>query len=196
MSSPSALLWRVFPWDRNASEGERFSAGWIPRTQGKGRFDLPGVPAGVICLAESAEHAVAEMIQHYRGQLLDESDLLIAGRPLSLVAVTLPPDIAGRLADLCDPAELGRLGIRPDQTASGDRVRTQRIAAAIHAAGHSGLRWWSAFLGDWHTATLFRDRLDRPLEFGTPEPLTLGSAAALEAMRTLGIAAQRRRRSE
>jgi hypothetical protein len=59
-------LWRVFPWDPAAAEGDRFSAGFVPGGQGRNRFDLPGQPRGVIYLAESEEHAVAEMIQAYR----------------------------------------------------------------------------------------------------------------------------------
>jgi hypothetical protein len=43
---------------------------------------LPAVPGGVLYLAETPEHAVAEAIQHYRGQWLDAADLIVAGHPL------------------------------------------------------------------------------------------------------------------
>jgi hypothetical protein len=190
---PDAVTWRVFPWDRRAGEDEPFWAGWVPPTQGQGRFDLPGTPGGVMYLAETPEHAVGEMIQHYRGQRLDAGDLRVAGHALALVRVTVPALVTGRVVDLCDPQVLVRLGLRPDATASGNRRTTQRIAAGIHAAGYAGLRWWSALLGDWHTLVLFRDQLGAALRFGTPEPLSLSHAAVREAMRALGLSVARRR---
>jgi hypothetical protein len=189
VSPPPERVWRAFPWNPSSQEGEPFSASFIPPLQGKGRFDLPGVPGGVLYLAETPEHAVAERIQHFRGQSLGPADLRVARHDLALVSVGLSPQIRESLADLCDPALLLRYGIRPDETASRDRRTTQRIAADLHAAGHSGLRWWSALSGDWHTLALFRDRLD-PTQpaYGTPEPITLEHPAVREAAHTLGIA--------
>ena len=43
--------------------------------------------------------------------------------------------------------------------AASDRRVTQGIAGRIHAAGHSGFRWWSALSGEWHTVVLFTDRI-------------------------------------
>jgi hypothetical protein len=188
VTPPPARAWRVFPWDRDAAPGEPFSPEYVPQGQGKGRFDLPGVPGGVLYAAETAEHAVAELVQQYRGQTLDEADLIVAGRRLAVVAVALPGAVRRGVLDLCDPEELVRLGVRPDETASRDRRATQRIGAAVHAAGHTGLRWWSAFSGDWHTVMLFRDRLTAPPAFETPEALTLDHPALREAARELGIA--------
>ncbi len=188
MTPVPGRAWRVFPWDPDAAAGERFSPGYVPPGQGKGRFDLPGVAGGVLYAAETAEHAVAELVQHLRGQTLDDADLIVAGKRLALVAVALPDVLREGVLDLCDPAELVRLGVRPDETASRDRRSTQRISTAVHEAGHSGLRWWSAFSGDWHTMLLFRDRLSTSLAFGTPEPLTLDHPATREAVRELGIA--------
>lgn len=62
----SVPLWRVFPWDQGAAEGERFSASFVPGGQGRYRFDLRGNPLGIIYFAEIEAHAVAEMIQAYR----------------------------------------------------------------------------------------------------------------------------------
>ncbi|HET9984975.1 MAG TPA: RES family NAD+ phosphorylase [Longimicrobiales bacterium] len=187
MTAPPERVWRVFPWDPAAAEGERFSRSFVPRTQGHGRFDLPGAPGGVLYLAETAEHAVAEMIQHYRGQLLEEPDLYQGGYALALVEVTIPEPVRQAVADLCDPAVLLRLGIRPDETASGDRRVTQRIAATVQGHGCSGLRWWSALSGDWHTIVLFLERLAPPLAYETPESLGLDHPAVAEAARVLGI---------
>lgn len=187
MTRPPGRAWRAFPWDPDAVDGERFSPSFVPPVQGKGRFDLPGVPGGVLYLAETPEHAAAELIQQYRGQALDDADLVVAGRRLALAAVSLPDRLRDGVLDLCDAAELVRTGVQPDRTASRDRRATQRIAAAVHAAGHAGVRWWSAFSGDWHTLVLFRDRVGAPLAFSAPEPLTLAHPALGEAALALGV---------
>jgi RES domain-containing protein len=189
---PRIQLWRVFAWDPEAEAGEPFSAGWVPPSQGQGRFDLPGVPGGVIYMAETPEHAVAEMIQHYRGQTLDSADLRVAGRSLALVSIEPDRGVMNGVVDLCDARVLNRLGIQPDETASMDRRRTQAIAARLHAKGHAGLRWWSALTGDWHTIVWFRDRAENRLRFGDPEALTLTQTSVVEAARALGIAMARR----
>lgn len=187
MTAPPDRLWRVFPWDPAAAEGERFSATYVPSGEGKGRFDLPGLPGGVVYCSESPEHAVGEMIQHYRGQVLEAADLRVGGHVLALVQVRLGGRLRYRVLDLCDPEVLVRLGLRPDETASNDRKVTQRIASRVHGAGYAGLRWWSALAGDWHTVVLFRDRLDPAPGHGVPEPLRMDHPAVVEAARTLGI---------
>lgn len=187
MTAPPERLWRVFPWDPAAAEGERFSPTYVPPGQGKGRFDLPRMPGAIMYCSETPEHAVGEMIQHYRGQALDEADLRVGGHLLALVAVTLAGQLRDRVLDLCDPEVLVRLGLRPDETASNDRKVTQRITSRIHGAGYAGLRWWSALTGDWHTVVLFRDRLDPAPAYGPPEALTMDHPAVVQAARTLGI---------
>lgn len=90
-----APLWRVFPWDPNAAEGERFSASFVPGGQGRNRFDL---------------------------------------------------------------------------------------------RGHAGLRWWSAFWGEWHTTVLFRDRIPADaITYGVPLPLGIAMPPVVEAARLLDI---------
>lgn len=187
MTGPPERLWRVFPWDAAAAEGERYTATYVPSGKGNGRFDLPRMPGAVIYCAESPEHAVGEMIQHYRGQVLDDADLRIGAHALALVDATLAGKIRNRVLDLCDPEMLVRLGVRPDETASNDRNVTQRIASRVHGAGYAGLRWWSALTGDWHTVVLFRDRLDPAAAYGAPERLAISHPAVVEAARTLGI---------
>lgn len=183
-------LWRVFPWDPAAAEGEPFSATHVPGGQGGNRFDLPGSPRGVIDLAESEDHAVAELLQGFRNSRapLTEADLTRWGRRLALVSVELEPATWPRVADLCDPATLGELGITTDQPPLRDRRRTQQIAVALHGRGYAGLRWWSAFWGEWHTVVLFRDRLTATsLAYGRPTPLSLDSPAVVDAARLLDI---------
>ena len=191
MTEASERLWRVFPWDPDADDDAPFSPSYVPPVQGKGRFDLPGVPAGVLYLAESPEHAIGETIQHFRGARLDSADLIVRGRPLALANVVLPPQIRSGIIDLCDPGVLAEAGIRPDRLASRNRAVTRQIASELHAEGRPGLRWWSALSGDWHTLVIFRDRLAEAPTYGRPESLTLTHTALLEAAGVLGIALDR-----
>lgn len=185
----SVPLWRVFPWDPDAAEGERFSAAFVPGGQGRNRFDLPGNPRGVIYLAESEEHAVAEMIQGFRNSPdpLTNDDLTAWGHRLALVSATLDAAAWPEIADLCEPATLSGLGVTADIPALRDRRRTQQIAADLYSRQRAGLRWWSAFWGDWHSIVLFRDRLPAGVRYGAPIPLDITSPPVVEAARMLDI---------
>jgi hypothetical protein len=170
--------WRVFPWDPVAKPGEPFSPSYVYPNQGSGRFDLKGKL--VVYLAETAVHAVAEKLQRFRGQKIDRKDLIESGRSLALVECKLGKI---KLADLCDPAVLVRFDIKPDVLASRDFAKTQAVAAALQKEGFSGLRWWSALSGDWHTIVVFKGEI----EYGTPEQLTIGHKVVQEANAALGI---------
>lgn len=188
-------LWRVFPYEPAALAGAPFSAAMVPRGQGAGRFDLPGVTL-VWYFAESATHAVAETVQSLRGQTLDAADLLRAGHPLAQVEATLSPAVAAAVVDLCDPQELAQRRIRPDHLASRAVTRTQRIAQELAADGVAGFRWWSALNGDWHPTILFHaNLLPDALTFGVPEPLTLDTPAVRAACQALAIALAPARRT-
>jgi hypothetical protein len=179
-------LWRVFPWDSRAEDGAPFSARFVPGGQGSGRFDLAAGP--VLYLAEDPQHAVAEKIQRLRGLSLEAFDLLEYGNPLALVRVVLPDEVADGLLDLCDPAALVTHSIRPDEVAARSGNTTRAIAAEIHARGFHGLRWWSAFRGEWHTITLFLDRSPvDALDFSVPEALTVQHPAVVKAAEALMI---------
>lgn len=188
MSIAASTLWRTFPWEPRAVEGEPFSASFVPGVQGSGRFDLPGSPAGVVYFAELPEHAVAEKIQAFRGRALDADDLLVAGRGVALVSAELGDGARERVVDLCDPAELARFGIRPDQIAALSRATTQRISTQLHAEGYAGLRWWSAFFGEWHTVVLFRERLGTDaLGYHLPRFVTMDDPVLAEAAARLDV---------
>jgi hypothetical protein len=183
-------LWRVFPWDAKAAEGDPFSASYVPGGQGRSRFDLRGQPRGVIYWAESKEHAVAETIQAFRNSPdpLTNDDLTMWGYRLALVSATLEPGVWPGIADLCEPARLSAISVTADEPARRDRRRTQQIAAQLHSRQHTGLRWWSAFWGEWHTVVLFRDRLPAgALTFDRPTPLDDSSPPVIEAARLLDI---------
>lgn len=187
MSPPGAPLWRAFPWDPHAAEGQRFSAAFVPPSRSVGRFDLPGDAPGVLYLAELPAHSIAEKIQDLRNQTLTREDLSEGGHRYALTEVALEQRFAARIANLCDPATLHRLGIAPDRIAARDRGVTQEIARTIHDAGFAGLRWWSVFFGEWHTVVLFRDRTGDDVRFGEPRPLTLDDPHLGEATQALAI---------
>ena len=56
-----AILWRCFPWDRDAAAGAPYSASYLTPGQTAGRFDLQDHPP-VRYLAESADHAIGEVL--------------------------------------------------------------------------------------------------------------------------------------
>lgn len=179
------VLWRAFPWDPLAQAGARFSASFVPERQGMGRFDVQR--SLVVYLAESPEHAVAEKIQGYRGRVLREPHLRPAGHDLALVSARLAAASAD-IADLCDPDELARRRLRPDTIASRDLRRTRAVAEALYEEGKTGLRWWSAFSGDWHTIVAFCGRLGGAgLGFGEPEALGLDHPVVRIAAAELGV---------
>jgi hypothetical protein len=183
-------LWRVFPWDPDAAEGERFSAAFVPGGQGRNRFDLRGNPQGVVYLAESEDYAVAEMIQGFGNspEPVTDDDLTTWGHTLALVSVELDEELWPGIADLCLPATLESIGITADVPAMRERVRTQDVAFELYSRGHTGLRWWSAFWGEWHTVVLFREKLtDGTLRYGTPVALEVTSPPVVKAARRLDI---------
>jgi len=187
-------LWRVFPWDPAAADGNPFSPSFIPRSTGIGRFDLPVELSRQLYLAESEEHAISEQLYRWRGRQIGERHLERMGQRLAAVEVHLPDDTSVSLVDLCTPPGLTDASTHADRVASLHRTTTQPIARAAWDQGHAGLRWWSRFHGDWHTTVLFTERWmidgrgDGPeLRFGEPVPLTLESPGVIEAATLLGI---------
>jgi hypothetical protein len=184
------VLWRVFPWDADARPGAPFSASHIPPQSGTGRFDLPlATGEGAAYLAETPEHAVGERLQDLRGRTLEDSDLIEHGRRLALVQVRVQAAVAERVADLCDPDVLAARAVRPDHLASRRRRVSQAIASKLlDDLAVTGLRWWSALDGDWHTVILFRSRVPAAeLTFGTPQYLTADHLSVMLAAELLGI---------
>jgi hypothetical protein len=194
-------LWRAFPWDASAADGEPFSARSVApaHRQNYGRFDLSGRPL-VLYLAETPAHAVAEVLRGLKRSpatpfdpdrhRVTRDDLRSAGLPRALVDVRLPPNVATDIPDLAEGAELARFGVRADELSANDRRVSRAAARRIHAHpdGVTGFRWWSAFGGDWHVVLLFLDRIVLGgLDFGTPEILGLDHPAVGEAARVLNL---------
>ncbi len=157
-----------------------------------GRFDLHDRPP-VRYLADSADHAVAEVLSPFRGTTFRPAYLRQSGQQLALVAVTLASSLVARIPDCTDPAVLAELELRPDELAHHDRTLTQAIARRLHARGGAagalaGLRWWSALTGAWHTTVIFTDReRAREVAFGAPRHLEPDDDAVIRALVVLGI---------
>lgn len=147
-------------------------------------------------LADLPEHAVGEALSPFRATTFRPAYLRLQGHPLALVEVTLAERVMERLADCTDPKVLDRLAVRPDELAHHDRALTQAIARRIHVTdgplgAHTGLRWWSALTGAWHTTVVFTDRVGAgDVSFGEPRPLTPHDPALVRARLVLGIRAR------
>ncbi len=180
------ILFRVFPYDPSALAGQPFAPDHVPRKQGSGRFDLR--QGAVWYLAESPEHAVAEVLQGFRGRAFHAGMLRRFGHALSLCSVTLPDDVAASIVNLDDPAQLLQRGIAPSTLASEERVRTQAVSAQLYEEGCTGMRWWSRLSGDWHSVVVFMARVspDRMI-IGEPATLSPEHPAVRGACRALGI---------
>lgn len=193
----TAPWWRVFPWDPAAGEGAPYSVRYTPPgAQTGGRFDL-GKPA-VVYLGSHPEHAVAEVMQEYRGKPLRDGHFLkpAHGRPglyvrRALVEARIPPELEGRILELDDGAALDGIGHRPGDLASHVRQRSRPVARRVYDDGarYAGFRWWSALTGEWNTLVLFADRVDAArLGYGEPEPLHPGHPHVRAAARFLRMA--------
>lgn len=168
MSIVPRPAWRAFPWDPNAANGQPFSPSHLPPFQGHGRFDLADSPQGVLYLAESPEHAIAEKLQDLRNQPLNDEDLFEGGHRYALAMVELPSAVFAEIVDLCDPPTILERNTAPDQVAALSRHTTQAISRRLYQGDCAGFRWWSTFLGEWHSLVIFRDRLSEPPGFSEP----------------------------
>lgn len=184
MAVPPSLagpFWRVFPWNPAAPDGAPFSVRYVPPvgSQTGGRFDLGDQP--VLYLAEQPEHALAELLQRFRGKPLRRGHLRRHDSrnpgtfyPLALAEAYLPTEVESALPDLGEPAALNRLGIRPDHLASQDRRVTQAISRTLHDRGLPGFRWWSALTGDWHVTVIYLDHVNvHQIAYRAPDGLSL-----------------------
>lgn len=181
------MLYRVFPLVTQAAVDEPGGAFYVPRhAQGDGRHDHPA-HYGAFYASRIAESAIAELIQRFRGQVLDQDDLRSPGGAQYALA-TFDDAAIGTLVDLDDPAELVARALRPSIVATGRRSVTRDIALSIFGEGASGLAWWSTLESSWSNVTLFAERVAGSLSLaGPPEVLTPRHPALRSAAGTIGV---------
>lgn len=180
-------LFRCLPWDREAEASAPGGVLWFPRAlQGEGRHDAPE-RYGCLYLSEDPVSAVVEQLAPLAGARLEERDLVRAGLPLALAALSLPGD--ARVIDLDEPRVLAGEDLRPSLVATLDRGRSQADAAVLHERhpDAAGLRWWSALEPRWANVTLF-DRAAQELALDHVRTLTLADDVVGEAAEFLGLA--------
>jgi len=190
------MLYRVYRALDEAGAEARGGPLFVPRDrQGAGRHDSPG-RYGAFYAARSAEAAVAETIQAFRGRDLSPEDLELAdGSRLTLVA--FDDSALESLVDLDEPAVLVEERWRPSGVASRDRTVTQAMAVHAFEAGALGLSWWSTLDSAWTNVTLFAERTigaGAVAVEGQVEPLSLKHPALFAAADHLAIPLVRRSR--
>ena len=189
------MLFRVFRALDGVPLDARGGPLYVPRErQGVGRHDSPN-RFGVFYAARTAQAAVAEAIQVFRGRDLTSDDLEYAdGSGLALA--TLDDTALGELLDLDDPAVLVREAWRPSGVVGRDRSVTQGMAVRAFEAGALGLSWWSTLDAAWTNVTLFAERtLETGMVTveGVPEKLTTKHPAVVAAAVHLVIPVATRR---
>jgi hypothetical protein len=141
------ILYRIFPYDRNAAPSERGGALFVPPPSGLGRIDNPDL-YDVLYVTKVAEAAVAEVF----GRLAvwrPETFVHASGLPYALARYEAPDDLS--VFDLNDVEALRSLGIaKPTDVVTRDRAKTQAWAGAIFASRrHCGAEWWSYYDPEW-----------------------------------------------
>jgi hypothetical protein len=180
------MLFRCFPWDREAADTARGGARWYPRLlQGAGRHDNPLLYG---CLYASLDplSPIVERLARFRGQELTADKLISFGLPVALGTLALPEE--AELLDLDDPTVLVREDLRPSEIATNDRATNQVQAADLFQRHRDalGLRWWSTFESFWPNLTLF-DRAEAALSVEDVHTLDVGDDVVREAAGFLGL---------
>jgi len=160
-------LYRVFDWDGSSLGRADGGPLFVARTgQGSGRHDNPSQFGAWYCSRHPLS-AVAESLQRFRGQALDDDDFIRPdGRVKALVGLEIDDNIS--LVDLDDPAELSTRRLRPSQVATLQRATTQQIAASLFREGATGIAWWSTLEAAWTNVTLFYERALPHVRVATP----------------------------
>lgn len=160
---------------------------YVPREwQGDGRHDHPDY-YGALYMSRVQESAVAERIQSFRGQTLEDADLRLEGGDAYALAAFDDSALDG-IVDLDDPAELARRQLRPSVVATRDRMVTRGIALRIFEEGVQGFGWWSTLESAWPNVTLFAERASAQLTLvGNPEILTVRHPMVRVAAEAIGV---------
>ena len=180
------ILFRCFPWDREAKAAARGGPLWFPRMlQGAGRHDNP-LTYGCLYVSEEPLSPVVERLARFRGRELTPDKFVSFGRNVALATIELPKE--AELVDLDDPRVLANEGLKPSRVATNDRSVTQGQASELFGAHEDavGLRWWSTFESLWANVTLF-DRAGPALGVSDLHALDVGDDVVREAAEFLGL---------
>ena len=132
-------FFRVFSWDRSSRGSGAGGPFFVPRQRhGSGRHDNPSLYGAFYCSLDSIS-CIAEALQPFRGQTVRARDLQRHPNWILAMASFDLADPAG-LVDLDDPAQLARRKVRPSSVATGDRRRTQNLAAQIYRENSIGVQ--------------------------------------------------------
>lgn len=177
----------MFPFLADVPAGDSGGPLYVPRErQGAGRHDQPD-HYGALYVSRVAASAIAERIQAFRGQTLNDSDLRLAGGAQFALA-TFDDSTLGRIVDLDDPAELSIRQLRPSLVATRDRGVTRGIALRIFEERVPGFGWWSTLDAAWPNVTLFAERASARLALvGQPERLTVAHPQVRLAADAIGV---------
>lgn len=180
------MLYRVFPLLPGAPIRDPGGALYVPRErQGAGRHDHPD-HYGALYVSRVPESAVAERIQAFRGQTLDDADLRLEGVANALA--TFNDSAVDDIVDLDEPGELTRRQLRPSVVATRDRRVTREIALRIFEEGVPGFAWWSTLESTWPNLTLFAERASARLTLAaSPELLTVRHPVVRAAAGAIGV---------
>jgi hypothetical protein len=129
------------------------------------RHGLPDLD-GVLYCSKHAASAIAERLQEFRGQVIENKDLTVGALRLALACIEIPEEFS--LVDLCQTSVLSEWGIDPLQVATKDRVISQRLARRLHEKNVSGFLWWSSLEPAWTNVSLFQSRVESKIILRKP----------------------------
>jgi len=184
-------LYRVFASTPRAKQGEPGHPLYVYPNQGAGRWDNPQfyrawylstTPAGAV--GETFGNLARWSAEMFTVPYLDES-----ARALAVFEI---PDNTS-LLNFDDPKVLSELKVRPSQIVARNLAFTQPLALSVFqqitetgARRYDGLTWWSFHRPHWVNVMLWStEHSPAPLRLCRIEPLSLKSAAVIEAAATL-----------
>ena len=180
-------LFRGIHWDGQSTGRRGAGPLFVPRPhQGAGRHDAPDLYGAWYCTTDPVA-AIAERIQPFRGQVLEDADFVRLGN-LTLALVTIEVRDSVQLVDLDDPAQLVARTWRPSMVATRRRTVTQQLARALFEEGVAGFSWWSTLAAEWTNVTLFYERVIAATRvLGAPRPLSTAMPEVRRAAQDLGV---------
>jgi len=182
-------LYRVCPFRADATAEQPGHPLFVPHPKGAGRIDSPA-SYSVLYLSSAPGGAVAEAfgsLPRWTAAMFDTPSLVRGSRALATYDLADPSGVL----DLDDPDALKRLGLRPSDIVTRDRLVTQRWALAAYREHRwIGVRWWSYYDPRWHSYGLWDIS---SLRLTGTEILGLGHAAIVEAAGVLGRPLEDRR---